>query len=130
MIKKILLLIAFILCTLSIWSESIKPIYGIKIERETSTSIIEQTEHFDKTFIVEIDAADVVDFKAGVKVTVKDKKNNKKIYKKRFPKSYLYYDSKWDVYIVGKGDALTQVILVRSKDGKEWILEIREKGIY
>ncbi len=130
MIKKILLFV-FIFCTLSIWSKGIKPIYGLKIERETSFTIIEQAEYSDKTFIVELDAADFEDiFKEGVKVTVKDKNTNKKIYKKRFSKSYLYYDPEFDLYIVGKGDALWQVMLFRNKDSKEWMIKISEKGIY
>lgn len=73
-------------------------------------------------------AADISDlFTYGVKVTVTDE-NGKKIYKKRFSKSYLYvFPSK--TIQVGKGNAIIQVGLYKNRDG-EWEAIIREKGIY
>lgn len=106
--------------------ESVKPSYGVKFERPVMHAIIDGQTYFN--VIVEIDAAEIDDiFKSGVKVTVTEENNDKKIYKKRFSKSYLYAFSDGTIQI-GKGNALTQLILY--KRNSVWHMEIREKGIY
>lgn len=125
--KKLLATSVLFICSLIVCAEKISPTYGVKIYREVESIIIEQAEL--SNVIIELDAADIDDiFKEGVKVTVTDKKTKKKIYKKRFSKSFLYFDYKENIYFVGKGDALLQVILFE-KD-KQWIAKIREYGIY
>lgn len=56
-------------------------------------------------------------------------KLEKEYTKKRFSKSYLYAFSDGTIQ-VGKGNALTQLILYKSKEYDVWLLEIRKKGIY
>lgn len=107
-------------------SESAEPTFGVTLERECSDIAIENTIYHNVT--IELKAADISDlFTDGVKVTVTDE-NGKKIYKKRFSKSYLYvFPSK--AIQVGKGNAIIQVGLYKNRDG-EWEAIIREKGIY
>lgn len=107
-------------------SESAKPTFGVTLERECSDIAIENTIYHNVT--IELKAADISDlFTYGVKVTVTDE-NGKKIYKKRFSKSYLYvFPSK--TIQVGNGNAIIQVGLYKNRDG-EWEAIIREKGIY
>ena len=107
-------------------SESAKPTFGVTLERECSDIMIEKTIYHNVA--IELKAADIGDlFTDGVKVTVTDE-NGKKIYKKRFSKSYLYvFPSK--TIQVGKGNAITQVSLYKNKGG-EWEAIIKEKGIY
>lgn len=109
--------------------ESAKPSFGVKIERDVDLALIEGKTY--SNVIVEIDAASISDmFKEGVKITVKDGENpKKKIYKKRFSKSYLYGFSDGTIE-VGKGNVLTQLTLFKSKDTGSWLMEIKEKGIY
>ena len=56
-------------------------------------------------------------------------KQEKKLYNKRFPKSYLYAFSDGTIQ-VGKGNALTQLTLFKSKEFNVWLMEIRKNGIY
>lgn len=107
-------------------SESAKTTFGVTLERECSDIMIEKTIYHNVA--IELKAADIIDlFTDGVKVTVTDE-NGKKIYKKRFSKSYLYvFPSK--TIQVGKGNAITQVSLYKNKGG-EWEAIIKEKGIY
>lgn len=107
-------------------SESTEPTFGVTLERECSDIAIEKTIYHNVT--IELKAADISDlFTYGVKVTVTDE-NGKKIYKKRFSKSYLYvFPSK--TIQVGKGNAIIQVGLYKNRDG-EWEAIIKEKGIY
>lgn len=130
LMKKLLILLLFSIFSTSIWAD-VRPTFGVKIYREVQTVIIEQAEHND--VIVELDAAELGNiFVTGVKVTVKDKKTKKKIYKKRFSNAYLYYHPEDNVYIVGKGDALMQVILgeLKEENRKLWFAKIKEYGIY
>jgi hypothetical protein len=88
--------------------------------------MIEKKIYYNVT--IELKAAEITDlFTEGVKVTVTDE-NGKKIYKKRFSKSYLYAFLSGTIQ-VGKGNAITQVALYRNKGG-EWEAIIKEKGIY
>ena len=107
-------------------SESAKPTFGVTLERECSDIAIENTIYHNVT--IELKAADISDlFTYGVKVTVTDE-NGKKIYKKRFSKSYLYvFPSK--TIQVGNGNAIIQVGLYKNRGG-EWEAIIKEKGIY
>ena len=59
----------------------------------------------------------------------KDNNTGKKIYRKRFSKSYLYVFSDGTIE-VGKGNALTQIILFKYKDGSGWGMILKERGIY
>jgi hypothetical protein len=108
-------------------TESARPTFGVKIERNVDIAIIEGETYLN--VVVEFNAAAIDDiFKEGVKITVKDS-NGKKIYKKRFSNSYLYGFSSGAIQ-VGKGNVLTQVILCKSSSTGKWCMELREKGIY
>ena len=106
--------------------ETAKPTYGVKVERIVSVAYIEDKVYENVT--VELDAASIDTFiNEGVKITAKDS-NGKKIYKKRFSKSFLYGFSD-NTLQVGKGNVLTQVIIFKSSSG-EWIMKLKEKGLY
>lgn len=128
--RKAIITFLFLLCSIVTFaqSESAKPTFGVELDREVALAIIEK-ETF-KDVIVELKSAGLGDlFVDGVKITVKDAKTGKRIYKKRFSKSYLYAFSDGTIQ-VGKGNALTQLILYKSKEYDVWLLEIRKKGIY
>ncbi len=128
--RKAIITFLFFLCTMMTFaqSESVKPTFGVELDREVALAIIEK-ETFEDV-VVELKSADLGDFFVdGVKIIVKDAKTGKKIYKKRFSKSYLYAFSDGTIQ-VGKGNALTQLILYKSKEYDVWLLEIRKKGIY
>lgn len=128
--KKAIITFLFFLCSIMTFaqSESAKPTFGVELDREVAIAIIEKETY--KDVVVELKSADLGDlFVDGVKITVKDAKTGKRIYKKRFSKSYLYAFSDGTIQ-VGKGNALTQLILYKSKEYDVWLLEIREKGIY
>lgn len=128
--KKAIITFLFFLCSIMTFaqSESAKPTFGVELDREVAIAIIEKETY--KDVVVELKSADLGDlFVDGVKITVKDAKTGKRIYKKRFSKSYLYAFSDGTIQ-VGKGNALTQLILYKSKEYDVWLLEIRQKGIY
>lgn len=107
-------------------SESVTPTFDVKLDRMVSLASIE-----GKTFtnvIIELDAAEEYPLlNKGVKVTIKDVESGKKIYKKRFSRSYLYAFSDGTIQ-VGKGNAIIQVVLSKYKE--EWLLRVRENGLY
>ena len=128
--KKAIITFLFFLCSIMTFaqSESAKPTFGVELDREVAIAIIEKETY--KDVVVELKSADLGDlFVDGVKITVKDAKTGKRIYKKRFSKSYLYAFSDGTIQ-VGKGNALTQLILYKSKEYDVWLIEIRKKGIY
>lgn len=128
--RKAIITFLFLLCTIVTFaqSESVKPTFGVELDREVALATIEK-EIF-KDVVVELKSADFGDlFVEGVKITVRDAKTGKSIYKKRFSKSYLYAFSDGTIE-VGKGNALTQLILYKSKEYDVWLLAIRKKGIY
>lgn len=128
--KKAIITFLFFLCSIVTFaqSESAKPTFGVELDREVAIAIIEKETY--KDVVVELKSADLGDlFVDGVKITVKDAKTGKRIYKKRFSKSNLYAFSDGTIQ-VGKGNALTQLILYKSKEYDVWLLEIRKKGIY
>jgi len=107
-------------------SEEALPTFGVTVERDCKAVMIEKKIYYNVT--VELKAAEFIDlFSEGVKVTVTDE-NGKKIYKKRFSKSYLYAFPSGTIQ-VGKGNAIIQVTLYRNKD-ENWEAIIKEKGIY
>lgn len=108
-------------------TESAEPTFGVELERKVAFAVIENDSY--KDVVVELKAADLVSILDGVKVTVKNAKTGKKIYKKRFSKSYLYGFSNGTIQ-VGKGNTLTQVVITKSTYNGKWIMEIKEKGIY
>lgn len=64
-------------------SESAKPTFGVKLDREVAVAKIEKETYQD--VIVELRSADLGDlFTEGVKIIVKDAKTGKKLYSKRF----------------------------------------------
>ena len=84
--KKFLLSLVFVLSVMLSFaqSESIKPTFGVTLEREVAFALIEK-EAF-KDVVVELKAAEIAElFAEGVKVTVKDAMTGKKIFKKGFP---------------------------------------------
>ena len=126
--KRVFFLILFFAITIiSLAQETAKPSYGVTIERPVVVAQINGT--FYNNVVVELKAADTTDlFAEGVKITVKDE-NGKKIYKKRFSKSRLYAFSDGDIE-VGKGNALTNMILYKDKTTGNWLMGLRDKGIY
>ena len=127
--KKVFVVFLFIFSTVSTFAqsegESVKPIGGITLYRNVSLAAIEQNNYLD--VIVKFKAAELGDyFTNGVKVVVVD---NNTIYRKRFSKSYLYVFSDGTIE-VGKGNALTQIILFKYKDGSGWGMILKERGIY
>ena len=150
--KKVFVVFLFIFSTVSTFAqsegESVKPIGGITLYRNVSLAAIEQNNYLD--VIVKFKAAELGDyFTNGVKVVVEvtaidqgsnearktievvvvDNNTGKKIYRKRFSKSYLYVFSDGTIE-VGKGNALTQIILFKYKDGSGWGMILKERGIY
>ena len=128
--KKVFVVFLFIFSTVSTFAqsegESVKPIGGITLYRNVSLAAIEK----EKYLIVKFKAAELGDyFTNGVKVVVVDNNTGKKIYRKRFSKSYLYVFSDGTIE-VGKGNALTQIILFKYKDGSGWGMILKERGIY
>lgn len=108
-------------------SEKVKPTFGVTIERKVAIAQIDEKAYTD--VVVELKAAEIGDlFVEGVKVVVKNRTTGKKIYKKRFSKSYLYGFSDGTVQ-VGKGNVLIQVFLYKGSN-ENWILIIEGKGIY
>ena len=124
--RKVVTTFLFFLCSIMIFaqSESAKPAYGVELEREVAYAMIEKETFND--VIVELKSGHLF---GGVKITVKDAKTGKRIYKKRFSNSFLYAFSDGSIE-VGKGNALTQVVLFKSKEYNVWLMEIRKKGIY
>ena len=128
--RKIVITFLLFFCTIEFFaqSESVKPTFGVELDREVTIAIIEKETYQD--VIVELKSADLGDlFVEGVKITVKDAKTGEKIYKKRFSKSYLYAFSDGTIQ-VGKGNALTQLTLYKSKEYGVWLMKIRKNGIY
>lgn len=128
--KKVIITLLIFFCAVVSFaqSESAKPTFGVKLDREVAYAIIEKETH--KDVIVELESAELGDlFVEGVKIIVKDAKTGKKIYNKRFSKSYLYAFSDGTIQ-VGKGNALTQLTLYKSKEYNVWLMEIRKNGIY
>lgn len=126
--KKAIITFLFFLCSIVTFaqSESVKPTFGVELDREVAIAIIEKETY--KDVVVELKSAGLESFFVdGVKVTVKDAKTGERLYKKRFSKSFLYAFSDGTIQ-VGKGNALTQLILYKSYD--VWYLKIRKKGIY
>jgi len=127
--KVIIIFLVFFYASVSFaQSESAKPTFGVKLDREVAVAKIEKETYQD--VIVELRSADLGDlFTEGVKIIVKDAKTGKKLYSKRFSKSYLYAFSDGTIQ-VGKGNALTQLTLFKSKEYSVWLMEIRKNGIY
>lgn len=127
--KKAMFVFLFFLCSIIVFaqSESSKPTRGVELDREVGLAIIEGEVYED--VVVELKSADFGSFVSGVKITVKEAKTGKKIYKKRFSKSMLYGFSDGSIQ-VGKGNVLTQLMLFKSDELGAWVLSIREKGLY
>jgi len=126
--KKLLILIsALLFIPFFVKSESVKPTFGVTLEREVAFARIEKKLYAN--VVVELKAAEINDdFVKGVKVVVKDASTGERVYKKRFSKSYLYGFSDGTIQ-VGKGNPLTQILLYKTDDGT-WQMVIKEKGIY
>lgn len=107
--------------------EEASPTFGIKLDREVVMAIIEGKTYENVT--IELKAAKLGHVPSGVKIIARDTKSGKKIYKKRFPNSFLYGFSDGSI-VVGKGNVLAQVIILKDKAYHVWIAEIRGKGIY
>lgn len=128
--KKVVVIFLLFFCAIVSFaqSESVTPTRGVKFDREVAIAKIGEETY--KDVIVEFNSADPGDlFAEGVKIIVKDIKTGKKLYKKRFSKSYLYAFSDGTIR-VGKGYALTQLVLSKSTEYNVWLMEIRESGIY
>lgn len=128
--KVIIIFLVFFYAIISFTqSESAKPTFGVKLDREVAVAKIEKETYQD--VIVELRSADLGDlFTEGVKIIVKDAKNREKLYSKRFSKSYLYTFFRW-YYSSRKRKCITQLTLFKSKEYSVWLMEIRKKnGIY
>ncbi len=131
--KKILFFTFFLLATMCSYAqenkkepESAKPTFDVTVNRIVDSAKI--NGKYYNNVVVEFKASDIVDWADGVKIIVKDKYTNKKLYKKRFSNSYLYVYSDKSIQ-VGKGNATTEVICEKKSYG-DWIIEIEENGIY
>ncbi len=130
--KKAVIIFLFFLCAIVTFAQSeaetVKPTFGVELDREVAAARIENEDY--QNLVVELKAADFGDiFTLGVRVIVRDAKTGKRIYKKRFSKSYLYAFSDGSL-VVGKGNALTQLVLYKANIYGEYRMRIREKGIY
>lgn len=130
--KKLYLIYLFLCCTISsiAQDETARPTYGVDIEREVEYAIIEKNSYHN--VIVKLEAADITSLLSGVKITVKDRITGKKIFKRRFYKSYLYGFSDGTLQ-VGKGNVLVQLVITKSDKYKHlniWDMVLKEKGIY
>lgn len=105
---------------------AVRPTYGIELDREVEMAVIEGETYWN--VVIELKSDD--DFSSGVKVLVKDSMTGKKVYKKKFKKSYLYVFPDNGSVIVGVGEALTQVLIGKPDETGPWLAKIREKGIY
>lgn len=109
-------------------SESVKPTFGVKLDREVVFAKIEKETFQD--VIVELKSADLGDlFTEGVKVIVKDAKTGKNCIASVFP-SHIFMHFPMVLFKWGKGNALTQLTLFKSKEYDAWFMEIRKNGIY
>lgn len=126
--KRIILSLVMIIWTaISFAQESVKPSHGVEMERPVAIALINGKTYYDVT--VELSSAEMSSFAHdGVKVTVRDE-NGKKIYKKRFSKSYLYAYSDGTIAIA-HGNAVTNMFLHKDSDTRKWYMELREKGLY
>lgn len=107
--------------------ETAYPTYDVETERPAAIALINGKTYYDVT--VELSAAGRWDwFVDGVKVIVRDE-NGKKIYKRRFWKSYFYAFSDGTIKIAN-GNAVTNMVLYKDKDTMEWHMELREKGLF
>ena len=108
--------------------ESVGPTYGITVERYVSLATGD-CGYLEDVYVT-LKAAHIVDgICAGVKVVIKDKWKKDVIYKKRFISSRLYAYSNGQLQ-VGKGNALTNIIISKSKYSGKWYMELKENGIY
>ena len=126
--KLFILLMMFVsVMNISAQEETMKPKWGLEIERVCETANIDGEWYVN--VIVTLKSADMGDiFTEGVKVTVRDKYTKKKIYSKRFSKGFLYYSTRYNYFMVGRGNALDYAYLI--KDNDNWIFKLMEKGIY
>ena len=131
--KKILFCTFFLLVTMCLYAqenkkdpESAKPTFGVTVNRVVDAAKINGKYYYNVA--VEFKASDIMDWSEGVKIKVKHRYTDKKLYKKRFSNSYLYVYSDKSIQ-VGKGNATTEVICQKDSYG-DWIIEIEEDGIY
>lgn len=138
--KRIILsFITVIWVTIAFAQEIVKPSYGVETERPVAVALINGKTYNDVT--VELLSAEIggdnniwreelsLSPLRGVKVTVRDGKTGKKIYKKRFSKSRLYAFSDGTIQI-GNGNAVTNMTLYKDSNTRKWYMELREKGIF
>lgn len=145
--KRIIFSLAMAFCSLMAGAQSTEkeiayPSHGVTLSRRVSHAMIDEQFHKDVDYTVELKAAeaggdknfwrdgDVLPPLQGVKVTVKDNKTGKKIYKKRFSQAYLYVFPSAGVH-VGKGNRGVNVVnyLCIENSPVGWIVTIDENGI-
>jgi len=127
--KKVFFILMMFMATinLSAQEETMKPQWGLEIERVCETANIDGEWY--ENVIVTLKSADLGNiFTEGVKVTVRDGYTKKKIYSKRFSKGFLYYSTLYNYFMVGRGNALEYAYLTKKDD--DWIFKLMEKGIY
>lgn len=124
--------ISLLLLTLSVSflvnaeTESAKPTLDVSVKRNISYALIEGIPFYNVT--ASIKAWDGYWIK-GVRIIVRDNWTGKRIYKKSFPKAFLYGFSDGTLQI-GQGNVLIQTIIFKDSDTKEWYMQIKKKGIY
>lgn len=118
--------------------ESVKPTFGVELERPVAIAMIDGKTYYDVTVL--ISSAEyggdrnfwreecLIPALRGVKIIVKNTAG-KKIYKKRFKKSLLYAYSDGTIQ-VGRGNAVMNLTLTKDPETRKWYMELREKGIY
>ena len=124
--KKVCLIFVFVLLPFYLLAmneepEKASPSHGITLYRDVSRAYINGSNYRDVEVSLKAAASST-----GVKVVVMDTSGSQ-IYKKRFSNSFLYGFSDGTIQ-VGNGNALTQ-IWIRKVSG-DWVMDIKEKGIY
>lgn len=145
--KRIILSFMFAVCCLIAGAQTTKeevayPSFGVSLSRHVTHAMIDDKLVEGVDYTVDLKAAEtggdtnfwrdgsVIPSLKGVKVTVKDNKTGKKVYKKRFDKAYLYVFPSSNVR-VGKANRGTNVVtyLCIEKSPMGWIVTIDENGI-
>lgn len=105
--------------------EGIEPTLGVSIKHKLTYALIEGYMFYNVN--AKIIAADGY-WLTGVKIIIRDNMTGKTIYRKRLPNAYLYTFPD-GAAIIGRGNALKQIMLFPSGEDKGWCLIMKKQGI-
>ena len=109
------------------YTEAAFPTFNVRFERDIAVAIIENKVFQDVIVEIEVTPAYKDKEYKGINIYVKDSKK-KKIYKNSFPRSYLYgYGDK--SLQIGIDNVLLQMVIFKA-DNDQWVLFVRDRGIY